>query len=75
MDNWLARARKASGLSEKECAEVLRMTAEEYRSVESRPGTLTLNELNALCRRLGPEGRQIARAALNSLVRTDRRVH
>ena len=48
MDNWLVKARKASGLTAERCAEVLGCPCADYLHLERHPGDITLNELHAL---------------------------
>lgn len=67
MENWLARARKRAGLSEEDAARVLRMSGTGYAHAERRPGTLTIDEIGALCRAMGEAD---ARAMLEDLFET-----
>lgn len=59
MDNWLVKARCASGLTPEECAHVLRLSRAEYAVLEEHPGTVSLNELWALRRVFNHESRLI----------------
>lgn len=59
MDNWLVRARKASGLSPEVCADRLARTLSDYLFLEEHPGQITLNELSAFCRACNDESRRI----------------
>lgn len=59
MDNWLVRAREASGLTPEECAERLACSPSDYRFLEEHPGELTLGELAALRRGMNEESRRI----------------
>ena len=59
MDNWLVKARKASGLTAERCAEVLGCPCADYLHLERHPGDITLNELHALQREFNAEARRI----------------
>lgn len=67
MDSWLKQAREASGLTVEECAVILQRPVGEYRGLECRPGLLCLNEVGALIRVFGDEGKCITRAAIREL--------
>ena len=67
MKNWLTRARKASGLTAQQCADAIDLPISEYAQVERHPGTLTLNEIAALARVMGPAGETLIEGAFDSL--------
>lgn len=67
MKNWLTRAREASGLTAQQCADAIDLPISEYAQVERHPGTLTLNEIAALARAMGPAGETLIEDAFESL--------
>lgn len=67
MKNWLTRAREASGLTAQQCADAIDLPISEYAQVECHPGTLTLNEIAALARVMGPAGETLIEGAFDSL--------
>ena len=67
MKNWLTRAREASGLTAQQCADAIDLPISEYAQVERHPGTLTLNEIAALARVMGPAGKTLIEDAFESL--------
>lgn len=69
MDNWLVRARMASGLTREQCAAALRTTMDDYVELEEYPGRMTINELAMLCRSLNPAGRKVVRDVVGSMAR------
>ena len=67
MKNWLTRAREVSGLTAQQCADAIDLPISEYAQVERHPGTLTLNEIAALARAMGPAGETLIEGAFESL--------
>ena len=49
MKSWLEQAREESGLTVSQCAIAIRQPIEVYLQIERRLGTISLNELKALC--------------------------
>lgn len=69
MDGWLKRARIAGSMSVDECAPLLGVPVDEYLDLESYPGRITIDELSALCRAFGADGRAVVRDALRPMTR------
>ncbi len=68
-DNWFRRARAASGMTDDECARVLRVDEETFRELDEFPGRLTVRDLSLVCRALDAEGRSVVRAAMLPMMR------
>ncbi|RXZ54809.1 hypothetical protein ET524_10205 [Senegalimassilia faecalis] len=64
MKSWLEQAREESGLTVSQCAVAIRQPVEVYMQIEKRPGTISLNELRALCRLFSSPAQQHVRYAV-----------
>ncbi len=59
MENWLTRARVVSGMSQEDCAAVLRVPLEDWRYLEERPGQLTVLEALFVAKRFNEQGKAV----------------
>lgn len=67
MNNWLNAALEQSNISARECADFLGQSEEVFSSKLRYPGTLTLNEIYALCSLLNDDSKKILHNAIEDL--------
>lgn len=71
MQSWLKQARMASGLTVEQCALLLHRSVGSYELLEDHPGSITLDEIRALCVAFDKEARAILLSALAELAGND----